>query len=132
MSLFLTHFIFLLSHGTVQIFQKISPACIVPTCSNILLMQLEGLASVAHAGLPSCQQSFLQSPDYSWLSSSLSWKSLGLPDCRMINTSECCSSHQVDPQSRALQHCFGPLTSRQCNGEWTSSATALLPPGGEW
>ena len=35
----------------VQIFQKISPACIIPTCSNLWLMQLEGLAPVAHAGL---------------------------------------------------------------------------------
>ena len=32
----------------------------------------------------------------------------------------------------ALQNCFGPLTLRQCNGGWASSATALLPPGGEW
>ena len=51
---------------------------------------------------------------------------------RMINTSGCCSSHQVDPQLRALQNCFSPLTPRQCNGGWASSATALLPPGGEW
>ena len=51
---------------------------------------------------------------------------------RMINTSGCHSSHQVDPQLRALQNCFSPLTLRQCNGGWVSSATALLPPGGEW
>ena len=50
----------------------------------------------------------------------------------MINMSGHCSSHQVDPQLKALQNCFGPLTLRQCNGGWASSATILLPPGGEW
>ena len=32
-------------------FPQISPACIIPTCSNLWLMQLEGLAPVVHAGL---------------------------------------------------------------------------------
>ena len=132
MCLFLTHFIFLLSHGMVQIFWKISPACIIPTSSNLWLMQLEGLAPVAYAGLSQLPAVFPAVTRLFLVIIQPSWKSLELPDCRMINMSGCCSSHQVDPQSRALQNCFSQLTSRQCNGGWASSATALLPPGGEW